>query len=366
MKSFLHWNKLFNKQELYKFTGDKDGIIWLKLKSIIRSKIIKQFINKYELCIKSYSSEKIFKELYNLYLHDKINKKQIDAFLIEYNKKENIEIKMNFHIIESELYKLQDFSWDGDFNNSLDKKIISYVKNTYLYDEMISKIDNEISEHTKKYTLNSWYNNWTAILTEYLFKSNKKVISAVGKIKSVDFFIKDIPLDLKITYFPKEFIKEQRKIKGLKSEISILIKLAIKNSIAFDANTNEDTKKYQIIEQLKNLKKKNINKILNQLSKETKKIIEETKNNKKTLIKWLYENQGEMRFGSENRLFLVLIDSNNISNSWKIKRNFKLLKKEIDSYIKIFNKSKLRYNKIEFKFKGITYYAFADMIFVEG
>lgn len=366
MKSFLNWDKLFDKQELHKFTENETGIIWLKLKSIMRPEIIKQFMNKCELSIRS-SSKNIFEELYNLnlYLKGEINKQQINSFLIEYNKKENIEIKNNFHTIEAELYKLQNFSWGGDFNNSLDKKIITYVKRTYLYDEIINKIDNEISEHTKKYTLNSWYNNWTTILTEYLFKSNKKVISAVGKTKSVDFFIKDIPLDLKITYLPKEFIKEQRKIKGLKSEIGILTKLARENSIIYDDKTNEEIKKHQIIEQLKNLKKKNINKILNQLSKETKQIIEETKNNKDSLIKWLYENQGEMRLGSENRLFLVLIDSNNISDSWKIKRNFKLLKKEIDSYIKSFNKSKLENNKIKFKFRGITYYTIADMVFVE-
>lgn len=180
------------------------------------------------------------------------------------------------------------------------------------------------------------------------------------------FFINDIPVDLKITYFPKEFIKEQRKIKGLDPEFSILKKTAKENSIIYDKKVNKDITKYQIIGQLKILKDKTINKSIDKIYDETKEIIEETKINKKILIKWLYENQGEMRFGSENRLFLVLIDSNNIQNSWKIKRNFKLLKKEIGFYINNFDKNKLKKNKIKFEFKGKTYYTIADMVFVEG
>jgi len=51
-----------------------------------------------------------------------------------------------------------------------------------------------------------------------------------------------------------------------------------------------------------------------------------------TLIKWLYENQGEMRFSSENRLFLVLIDTSDFSSSWKLKRNLDILAPAINSF----------------------------------
>lgn len=365
MKTFSEWNKIFVKQELYKFTDDISGIVWLKLKSIIRPEIIKNFKEKNNLYLKASSGIMIFEELYNMYLKNIINIEQIDSFLFEYNKKEMHEIEKNFNNIEAELYKLHDFSWGGDFRNSLDKKIVSYVKNTYLYSEILNKLENEISEHTRKYTLNSWYNNWTTILTEYLFKSNNNVLSAVGKIKSVDFFIKDIPLDLKITYFPKEFIKQQRKEKGLKSEINILTNLAKENSIIYDSNTNEELKKYQIIEQLKNLKNNEVKKVLDALYNETEEIINETIVNKEKLIEWLYENQGEMRFGSENRLFFVLIDSKDMANAWKIKRNFTLLKQVINSYIDNFDYDKIKNNKIKFKFNGKIYHTIADIVFVK-
>ncbi len=39
------------------------------------------------------------------------------------------------------------------------------------------------------------------------------------------------------------------------------------------------------------------------------------------LIVWLYENQGEMRFGAENRLYLILADSKDFTESWETKES---------------------------------------------
>ena len=72
------------------------------------------------------------------------------------------------------------------------------------------------------------------------------------------------------------------------------------------------------------------------------------------LLKALYENQGEMRFGSENRLFLVLVDTDNFANSWKLKRNIDLLKPTILSYLDNFKTKKVEDLKVEFEFKGKT------------
>ena len=51
------------------------------------------------------------------------------------------------------------------------------------------------------------------------------------------------------------------------------------------------------------------------------------------LGKWLYENQGEQRFGSENRFFVVVADAKDITQSWKIKRDINLLSKRIDGFL---------------------------------
>ncbi len=84
------------------------------------------------------------------------------------------------------------------------------------------------------------------------------------------------------------------------------------------------------------------------------------------LSKWLYENQGEMRFGSENRLFLVLIDTDDFSNSWKLKRNLELLTPAIDKFLNTFSKKQRNDLEISFNYPGRpqTFKSLADIIFI--
>ena len=69
------------------------------------------------------------------------------------------------------------------------------------------------------------------------------------------------------------------------------------------------------------------------LKNEKLQILKEAVENPHGLAKWLYENQGEMRFGSENRLFLVLVDTDDFTGSWKLKRNMDLLEPIIKNYL---------------------------------
>ena len=104
----------------------------------------------------------------------------------------------------SELFKLKYFGW-GDYQNDLNKLLVSrYVKVYKSYDQLISKFEKEIHPLVQSYVLNSWYNHWSSILIEHIFRSHKSVLPTVGQIKSVDFFINDIPFDLKVTYLPSE------------------------------------------------------------------------------------------------------------------------------------------------------------------
>jgi hypothetical protein len=106
--------------------------------------------------------------------------------------------------------------------------------------------------------------------------------------------------------------------------------------------------------------------VLKNLKDEKLEILKEVQDNPKILATWLYENQGEMRFGSENRLFLVLVDTDDFTNSWKLKRNIDLLKPTILSYLDNFKSKKTEDLKIEFEFKGKTktFKALTDIIFV--
>ena len=95
-------------------------------------------------------------------------------------------------------------------------------------------------------------------------------------------------------------------------------------------------------------------------------IVKEAQENPIILSKWLYENQGEMRFGSENRLFLVLIDTDDFSNSWKLKRNIELLRPTIFNFLDKFAHKKIDDMKVSFNYPGRpqTFNSLADIIFV--
>jgi hypothetical protein len=91
-------------------------------------------------------------------------------------------------------------------------------------------------------------------------------------------------------------------------------------------------------------------------------VIKESQNNPVELMTWLYAHQGEMRFGAENRLFVILADSTDMSQSWKMKRAFSLIEPKVQSYLDIFTNQSLK--KIDFAFKKQNYSSLADVIFV--
>ncbi len=58
----------------------------------------------------------------------------------------------------------------------------------------------------------------------------------------------------------------------------------------------------------------------------------EAAENPSKLAVWMYENQSSLRFGADNRLFVILLNKDNPKRSWELKRNFPLVFSEIDTY----------------------------------
>ncbi|MCS7214323.1 MAG: hypothetical protein NZ927_08945 [Candidatus Calescibacterium sp.] len=84
--------------------------------------------------------------------------------------------------------------------------------------------------------------------------------------------------------------------------------------------------------------------------------------NPKQLAIWLYENQGEQRFGSDNRLFVVVLDKENIDESWKLKRDFDFVFQKIDEFL---DKEKVSKNdEIVFSYKRKTYTAITKILMI--
>ncbi len=366
MKSFDYWKKLHESEKLEEFSSDEIGLLWLKVKSIVRKDIISEFVRENNIALKETSLNGQFFELYSLLVQNPTNSHNL---LNGYFKRKNKSIlaALDTRKLVSELYKLKSFDWGGDYQNSLDKYLVSrYVKALQSYDTLVSKFETEISTAVQGYVLNSWYNHWSSILIEHLFKSHKVVLPTVGQVKHVDFFIANVPFDLKVTYFPAEYIKSRRKALGFPVEITYLKAKAKEMKIDFDKKAKHTDIYYEIAEKLKDKNTEECNLIMKTLKQQNLQILKEAKEKPRELAKWLYENQGEMRFGSENRLFLVLVDTDDFAGSWKLKRNMDLLKPVIENYLDGFNKKKVADLKVAFKYKGKpqTFTALSDVVFV--
>lgn len=365
-KSFEYWKKLHATEQLEQFSNDKEGVLWLKTKSIIRKDILAEFLSRNAIELQSTALANQFTELFTRLAKDTDTSEMLLDSYIEEKNQEQLAALDEKKLV-SELYKLKSFDWGGDYQNSLDKYLVSrYVKAIQSYDTLISKFDDEIRAAVQGYVLNSWYNHWSSILIEHIFKSHKSVLPTVGQIKHVDFFISDVPFDLKVTYLPAEFVRARRKELELPVELTYLKQQARSLGIDFDKNASASDIHYEITEKLKDNGSKAAVAVLDRVRNETMTILNEVREEPMKLARWLYENQGEMRFGSENRLFLVLVDTIDFSGSWKLKRNLALLKPAIQKYLNDFWKKDLSDLKVSFSYKGKPqiFTALTDVLFV--
>lgn len=358
MDNFDKWDSLFRAQDLFPFNQNKNGILWLKVRAICRSKQISQFLEENGLSLSSTKISSKNRELFELLE----NRADSDSMLNSYLQNLNHEWYENLNIdkdkLKENLYQVQSYSWGGDQKNSLDKYLVSHFVKTIDSFSELERRKGEIAANAWNYVQNSWYNNWTSFLIESLFKQNRRVISAVGEIKSVDFFIDDFPIDLKVTFFPNQFMEE--KLKGVlgKSKISWLKNKAKDIGIAVDSSIPVSRQVYILKEKL--FESGNTD-ILDELKSAEQKVIYGSQENSIELMTWLYENQGEMRFGAENRIYLILANTDSLEDSWKLKRAIDQLEPIVNEYIKSFTQDSL--TKIDFTFKKQRFQALSDVIF---
>lgn len=353
-------------------------MLWLKIHSIAKKEVMKGFLESKADFIKNkgvvLTSKKIEEKAEEIYT--KIDDKSIgdwnttlDDYFREENKKqyESLDVKS----LERDLCCIQHFKWGGDQNNSLGKYFVShYVKSIRSYHEVEKKLNNEALIVVRNYVLSSWYNHWSSIIIEHIFKQHKKVLPTVGQVKSIDFIIQGIPFDLKVTYLPKgnwyqKGVMAHLESKGLdKTEIACLKRFAKKAKIKYNTKLPVNEQHFQI----RKLLETNAPDIFIEAMKDLEKIrvskIQYAKDNAKLLARLFYENQGDPRFGSENRIYLVLIDKDDMENSWEMKRDFQRLKSAINSYLDSFDIRNLNQLKLNFNYLGKQYTTHADTIFV--
>lgn len=64
MKDFDYWKKLHEDEKLEEFSTDEQGLLWLKLKSIIRKELISEFVTENGIELTATSLNGQFVELY--------------------------------------------------------------------------------------------------------------------------------------------------------------------------------------------------------------------------------------------------------------------------------------------------------------
>ncbi|WP_247672589.1 hypothetical protein [Aquimarina sp. MMG016] len=193
-------------------------------------------------------------------------------------------IKPHLDTIESELqHRLQyKYVWYRKQNDQWDT-YSNFMYSTVEWESLIPKIAKAVEEYKLNkeeffyYTINRWYNYWSALAIELIFSEMEGVIPAKNeKDKLVDFSFFGKNFDHKTSVFPKGFGKS----------------------------------------------------------------IEYAQQHPKELLLWLYRNQSQQgRKHLENRMFLIVYSED--GEHWKLKAQISWLKNIISAYVATFNDTKL-------------------------
>lgn len=192
---------------------------------------------------------------------------------------------MDYKLLEIELKKRLEYPyvWGRKQTDNFDK-LTNFIYKTFLFEDLLVEIERNFKgelkyNELKNYSLNRWFNFWSAKAIETIFCEHENVKGHSNlKDKHIDFYISSIPFDHKTTVFPKGFNKS--------------VPYAIEH-------------KYELIE-------------------------------------WFYTNQSsQKREHFKNRLFLVVLDYLNPTENWKLKAEIGWLKQIIENYLRSFDGSKL-------------------------
>ena len=350
----------FRSDKIRELSETADGLRYLKLKSLSRREHLERLFSEASITPTSTGVRNLFREAYDT---ASLNLSKIDEVIGLIYEEERSERRSSEDELVSHLYRLNVFDWGGLHQNSLEKTIVdNYVKKIADYDTLNDKIENELHNSLRGYVLCSWYNHWTSILIEDVFKDHSKVLPAVGLVKRIDFFINDVPFDLKVTYLPEGFIKDVRRSDGKRPELTLLKHEARRQLIHFDNDLPDGTLLSDLWAKHNDHPSSGSTNLISELTTFRKDLIQQCLTDSTQLIRWLYENQGVRRFDASNRLFLVLVDETNFFHSWKLKRAKPLLDKQVHEYLDSAADSVGK--NIDFQWEGTTYNVISDVVFI--
>jgi hypothetical protein len=358
--TFEEAKTLFNKDEVMALAADSDGRRFLLLRSLSRPEYLRALFAAAGQVPTQSGARALLEDAFG---NAAISHEQIVRFIREINATERAIRVQGEPELVNQLYQMQAFDWGGLHKNSLEATIIdNYVKKITRFDILCNAIENELHASMRGYVQCSWYNHWTSIIIEDIFRDHAAVLPAIGRIKTVDLFVGSTPFDLKVTYLPEGFIKDERKAAGLRPELTLLKRSARKLGLPFEAGTPEAKLLADLWTKHRDHPSDRAKVLLAELKQVRERILADCRGDPTALIRWLYENQGTRRFDASNRLFLVLVDNVNFFESWKLKRAHPLLRQTICEYLD--NVGQTPGRAVEFAWEGQHYEATADVIFI--
>ncbi len=294
---------------------------------------------------------------------DNIPTATVEAFIREIYRGERAERQGRERNLLNQLYRVQEFNWGGLHQNSLEKTIVdNYVKRITDYEALCRCIENELLVSMRGYVICSWYNHWTSSIIEDIFKDHNNVLPAVGLVKKIDFFVKDVPFDLKVTYLPEEYLADKRREADLRPELTLLKQNARQNGLPIDNSLGNAALVQDLWLKVSDHPAATCKTLVAELAAFRNDVVTQIEQDPSELIQWLYENQGERRFDASNRLFLVLVDQRNYFESWKLKRAKALMQAKIGQYLDASGNAPGR--RIQFTWEEEQYSTVSDVIVV--
>lgn len=273
---------------------------FIKLKSL-KKEYLKSFCELYN--IKFTNITEAISAILNDFDKNKISTENINSFIKElYLDIRNNDIQTTgatHKEIVKELNKADSHIWgmiQGDVDGHIQR---NYVRKFYKYNDIVRAIKDGLYESIELYALSSWFNHWSTVFLEDIVNENKNVIPIIKKVKGIDIIWNEQPVDIKVTNLHKKWFED-----------------------GYDID-------YAIA-------------------------------NPELVARYMYELQGEQRFGDDNRLFIIIYDKNNPAESWKIKRNYNLIKSKINDF---FNQ-KNDLDAINFKYGKKQYLSHYKVMFI--
>ncbi len=357
--TFAQADELFRQDKLNQLVADPDGQRFLKLRSMSRPEHLERLFQWAGIPRPNIGSRQLFTAAFSA----NIRVEAIAACAREIYREEREQRRANEAELVNQLYRVQEFNWGGLYQNSLEKTIVdNYVKKITNYETLCRCVENELLTSLRGYVICSWYNHWTSIIIEDIFKNHPNVLPAVGLVKKIDFFVHNTPFDLKVTYLPEGYLAWKRKVAKQRPELTLLKRVARESGIPIAADLADAALLQDLWTKVSDHPSSTCQELVAELRDFRNTLVTEIERDSTDVIRWLYENQGERRFDASNRLFLLLVDQQNYFDSWKLKRAKPLMEAKINAYLNGCGNSPGR--QIEFNWKSKRYSTVSDVIVV--